>query len=108
MAPVIRLDVAQAIGGDQQRIQALDTRYGEIRCKPVLLPVWLSAFRFRDRTYRFVVNGRTGEVQGERPYSAGKIALAVLLAALVIGGGLAAWQHVSPAERGPVLDARPD
>ncbi len=107
MAPVIRLDVAQAIGGDQQRIQALDTRYGEIRCKHVLLPVWLSAFRFRDRTYRFVVNGRTGEVQGERPYSAGKIALAVLLAALLIGGGLAAWQHFSPAERGPVLDARP-
>lgn len=107
MAPVIRRDVEQDIGGDHQRIHAQDTRYGEIRFKHVLLPVWLSAFRFRDKTYRFVVNGRTGEVQGERPYSAWKIALAVLLAALLIGGSLAAWQHLSAAKQGPALDSRP-
>ncbi len=42
----------------------------------------------RDRTYRFVVNGRTGRVQGERPYSKWKIAFAVLLGlvfALAVG-----------------------
>jgi len=39
-----------------------------------------------------VINGRTGEVQGERPYSPWKIAFAILLAALIIGG-IAAWQH---------------
>ena len=33
----------------------------------------------RGKTYRFVVNGRTGRVQGERPYSAWKIAFAVIL-----------------------------
>ena len=107
MAPIIRRDVERAIGGDHQRIHALDTRHGEIRFKHVLLPVWLSAFRFRDRTYRFVVNGRTGEVQGERPYSAWKIALAILLAALLIGGSLAAWQHFSAAPHRPVLESRP-
>jgi hypothetical protein len=57
----------------------------------------MSAFRFRDKTYRFVVNGRTGEVQGERPYSPWKIAFAILLAAALIGGGLAAWQYYSNA-----------
>jgi LSD1 subclass zinc finger protein len=92
MAPIIRRDIERDIGGDHQRIHAADTHYGEIRFKHILLPVWMSAFRFRDQIYRFVVNGRTGEVQGERPYSPWKIAFAILLAAALIGGGLAAWQ----------------
>jgi hypothetical protein len=93
MAPVIRRDIERSIGGDHQRIHAADTRYGGIHFKHILLPVWMSAFRFRDKVYRFVVNGRTGEVQGERPYSAGKIAFAIVLAAALIGGGFAAWRH---------------
>lgn len=93
MAVTIRRDIARDIGGDHQRIHAMDTRYGEISFKHILLPIWMSVFRFRDQIYRFVVNGRTGEVQGERPYSPWKIAFAILLAALVIGGGLAAWQY---------------
>jgi DNA-directed RNA polymerase subunit RPC12/RpoP len=93
MAPVIRRDIERDIGGDHQRIHAADTRYGQIRFKHILLPVWMSAFRFRDKTYRFVINGRTGEVQGERPYSAWKIAFTVMLALALIGGGIAAWRH---------------
>ena len=49
-----------------------------------LLPVWISAYRFHDRTFRFLVNARTGEVQGERPYSWIKITLAVLAAVVAI------------------------
>ncbi len=78
MARTINGDVARDIGGDQQRIGRLDTRYGNIRCKHILLPIWVSAFRFRNKTYRFLVNGRTGEVQGERPYSPWKIVAAVV------------------------------
>ncbi len=78
MARTITVDVARAIGGDQQQIARLDTRYGDIRCKHILLPIWVSAFRFRNKTYRFLVNGRTGEVQGERPYSPWKIVAAVI------------------------------
>jgi len=45
--------------------------------KHALLPVWISAYRYGGETYRFLVNARTGEVQGERPYSWIKIALAI-------------------------------
>ena len=45
--------------------------------------VWLAAYKYRGQTYRFVVNGRTGRVQGERPWSAWKIALAAIAALLV-------------------------
>jgi hypothetical protein len=47
--------------------------------------VWISAYRFKDRNFQFLVNARTGEVQGERPYSWIKITLAVLLVIAIIG-----------------------
>jgi hypothetical protein len=37
--------------------------------------VWLAAYK----TYRFVVYARTGRVEGERPYSTWKIAMAIVL-----------------------------
>ncbi len=83
MNAVIEGDVRRDIGGDQQRIGKLDTRVGRLTFKHVLLPVWLAAFRYRGKSYRFVVNGRTGEVEGERPYSAVKIAIAVLAGLLL-------------------------
>ena len=30
--------------------------------KHILLPLWLSAYHYRDQSYRFMVNARTGEV----------------------------------------------
>jgi DNA-directed RNA polymerase subunit RPC12/RpoP len=83
MAAAIRDDVARDIGGDHQRIHRVDTRHEGVTFKHVLLPVWLAAYRFRDRTFRFVVNARTAEVQGERPWSWVKISLAVLAAIAV-------------------------
>jgi hypothetical protein len=83
MDSTIRRDVAADIGGDAQRIHHLDTRYGEIRFKHVLLPVWAAAYRYQGKPYRFVVNGQTGEVQGERPYSWVKIGAALMAAAAV-------------------------
>ncbi|XDA99358.1 TFIIB-type zinc finger domain-containing protein [Sulfitobacter sp. LCG007] len=80
MDRVIARDVRFDIGGDRQRIHDISTDIGAITFKHVLLPVWLAAYRFRGKTYRFVVNGQTGKVQGERPYSAIKIAFAVIIA----------------------------
>lgn len=84
----IRASICRDIGGDHQRIHAVETEHRDITFKHLLLPVWLSAYRFRDKTYRFLVNARTGEVQGERPWSWAKITLTVLgalaLAALVV------------------------
>ena len=48
-------------------------------------PVWLSSYKYKDKVYRFLVNARTGEVQGDRPYSAIKIALLVISIVAVVG-----------------------
>lgn len=83
MDGVIARDVRFDIGGDRQRITGLDTEVADVTFKHVLLPIWVAAYKYRGRSYRIVVNGQTGRVQGERPWSAWKIALAVLAALLV-------------------------
>ena len=82
----IRADVRRDIGGDQQRIHNISTQYDNITFKHVLLPVYIAAYRYKDKIYRFVINGRTGEVQGERPYSWVKIGLLLAAIAAVIAG----------------------
>jgi DNA-directed RNA polymerase subunit RPC12/RpoP len=80
------------IGGDQQRIHSVATRYSDVKFKHVMLPVWISAYRYRDKVYRFIINGQTGEVSGQSPKSGWKIALLViailfvLFMVLVVGG----------------------
>ncbi len=85
MAAQITQDVRADIGGDEQRIDNIDTEFSRETFKHILLPIWMAAYKYNDKTYRFVVNGQTGKVQGERPYSAWKIAFAVIGAAIVIG-----------------------
>ncbi|WP_170607153.1 TFIIB-type zinc finger domain-containing protein [Ruegeria arenilitoris] len=83
MARVIERDVRFDIGGDRQRIHAVETDVRDVTFKHILLPVWMAAYKYRGQTYRFVVNGRTGRVQGERPWSAIKITIAVTLGLIV-------------------------
>ncbi len=78
MGAAIRDTIRRDIGGDEQQIHRTDTRWDDITFKHVLLPVWISAYRYRDRVFRRLVNARTGEVQGERPWSWIKIALLVV------------------------------
>ncbi len=85
MDRVIERDVKFDIGGDRQRISNIDTTIKDVTFKHILLPVWLAAYKYRGKTFRFVVNGRTGRVQGQRPYSAWKITFAVILGAIAAG-----------------------
>ncbi len=81
---IIRSAVRDDIGGDHQRIHSLDTKFSDITFKHILLPIWISSYRYNGKVYRFMVNARTGEVQGERPYSWIKITLAVIAAIIII------------------------
>ncbi|MCU4164113.1 hypothetical protein [Carboxylicivirga caseinilyticus] len=82
--PEIRSLVRRDIGGDEQRIISMNTQYDDITFKHLLLPVFVSAYKFKGKLYQFLVNGRTGEVQGQRPYSWIKITLTSLAVAAII------------------------
>lgn len=84
MDPSIVNRIKSDIGGDHQRVLTKNVQYNNTTFKHVLLPLWLSSYRFKGKVYRFVVNGQTGKVKGERPVSAMKIILLVLLVAAII------------------------
>lgn len=81
---VIYNDVRHDIGGDEQRVNDISTDFSNITFKHLLLPVYAGAYQFNAKTYQIVVNGRTGEVQGERPYSWLKIAALVVFILFLI------------------------
>ena len=85
MSPSIEKAIKRQIGGDHERITSTSTSYSNITFKHTLLPIWISAYRFKEKVYRFVVNARTGEVQGERPWCWWKIALLALAVIGIIG-----------------------
>jgi len=91
MDPEIQSTICQNIGGDVQKILTYSPHYEDISFKHLLLPIWLSAYKYKEKSYRFMINGRTGEVHGERPSSAWKIFFFVLTLLAVIGGGIYLW-----------------
>jgi predicted RNA-binding Zn-ribbon protein involved in translation (DUF1610 family) len=64
--------------------------------EPVLVPVWIMAYRYGDHVYRFLINGQTGRATGQAPISWAKIwgiaaaavliVLLLLLSLAVVGG----------------------
>ncbi|MBN8702871.1 MAG: hypothetical protein J0M08_07385 [Bacteroidetes bacterium] len=78
MKVAIESTVRSDIGGDSQRISTMDINYTDIKFKHLLLPIWISGYRYNNKLYTFLVNGRTGEVQGDYPLSIIKVTLAVI------------------------------
>ena len=84
MSSIIEQDIREDIGGDEQRISHVATSYSAVTFKHLLLPVYIGAYRFNEKAYQVMVNARTGEVQGDRPYSVWKIFFFVLLLIAVV------------------------
>ncbi len=76
--------IRQNIGGDHQRIHSKNTDYNNITFKHTLFPLWISSYRYRNKSFRFLINARTGETKGDRPYSSGKIAGAIISGILAL------------------------
>jgi hypothetical protein len=80
---------ARDVPGDTHTDLRVWTQHADVTWKHLLLPLWVAAYRFRERTWVFLVNGQTGKVSGRAPVSWVRVALAVLLAAGV--GALVWW-----------------
>jgi DNA-directed RNA polymerase subunit RPC12/RpoP len=85
MAPVITNLIRRDIGGDHQRIEATDTRYLGVTFKHCLLPVWIANYRYHEKLFQILINGRTAKVSGERPWSFWKIFRLVAIILVSIG-----------------------
>lgn len=79
-----RVQVRRDIGGDRQDIRSMDMKLFNVKFKHILLPIYVSSYMYKNKTYTFYVNGVTGKLSGERPYSAWKIFFAILLTIIAI------------------------
>lgn len=77
-------ECARLVPGDTHRDLRVSTALEDVAARMIFLPVWLAAFAYKQKVYRFVVNGQTGKVTGEAPLSYFKVALVVGAVALVI------------------------
>jgi hypothetical protein len=71
---------AAEVPGDTQRNLSVRTQYSGVAFKNALLPIWISAYEYAGKPFRFLVNGVTGQVAGDAPLSWVKVTLAVLAA----------------------------
>jgi hypothetical protein len=74
----IKWGIERKINADEIRNLIVNTSYNNIKYKHILLPVWISAYTYKNKVYRYMVNGETGEVKGEAPVSPIKVGLTVL------------------------------
>ncbi len=77
MYGVIRGDICRDIGGDRQQIDHMETRYADTTFKNSLFPIWTTHFTFKGKDYYYAINGQSGVITGERPYSYTKVALMI-------------------------------
>lgn len=59
----------------------INTTYGNIKFNYILLPIWVCGYKFREKIYSFLVNGRTGRTTGKTPVSVPKVLFTVLICA---------------------------
>lgn len=82
--------IVRLIPGDTHRFLKIRTQKDRLTYKHLLLPSWVAGYRYKGKVFQFLVNGQTGRIGGNKPLSAWKITIAVVLGLLVIGGILLA------------------
>lgn len=58
----------QSIPGSIRNLNT-NVRIQDMRSVPLLLPIWILVYQYKDQPYRVLVNGQTGEVFGTSPFS---------------------------------------
>lgn len=74
----IEMDICRKHNADHVRNLRVDTVFRKMTYKYLLLPVWISSYKYKDKIYQFMVNGQTGKVSGKTPISIPKIVICIV------------------------------
>ena len=88
MYKAITKQITNDVGGEGAIISSSKSTIDKIDFKLLLLPVWISSYKYKNKIYHFAVNGETGEMQAEKPKN--KIIFALII---VLGGLLAIFYY---------------
>ena len=65
-------EAEQSVPGRARNIN-LNVRIQNMKSVPLLLPIWIMVYQYRNQPFRVLVNGQTGEVYGTAPFSYAKL-----------------------------------
>jgi hypothetical protein len=65
------------VPGDTHSGLAVDTQFSHVASDLCLLPIYILSYRYKDKLYRFLMNGQTGKQAGDKPLSGTRIGLAI-------------------------------
>jgi predicted RNA-binding Zn-ribbon protein involved in translation (DUF1610 family) len=75
---------ARLVPGDTHRNLQVTTNLSDTTFKHVLLPVWVASYPYKQKVYRFMINGQTGKVEGQKPISWIRVTIAVVIALIIV------------------------
>lgn len=76
----IETKVRREHNADKVSISSIRTSYSDLTYKYLMLPIWNSTFKYKEKIYHFMVNGQTGKVAGKTPISPIRVAIAIVAA----------------------------
>jgi hypothetical protein len=76
-------NVESFLPGDTYSHVLVNCEFSEINSDLILLPVYLLSYRYGDKLFRFLLNGQTGKMAGDKPYSPMRIGVAVAIAVVL-------------------------
>ncbi len=85
MTAEVRALCAAAVPGDTHRNLSVFPEWSRQTFKHILAPVWLLTYHHHGRPFQVLVNGVTGTIAGERPYSIWKLLLLALAILAFLG-----------------------
>ena len=87
LAGKIEQGIIRQINADEVANVRFKTSHSNKHFKDILLPTWYSAFKYKEKSYGFMINGQTGKVTGKSPISPWKVMalIAGITVAIVVG-----------------------
>ena len=72
------------VPGDTQRNLRVNTTITDSTFKHVLLPVWIASYPYKNKIFQYMINGQTGKVEGQKPISWIRVAIAVVVIVIIV------------------------